>query len=148
MTPEETRESIWSVPSSWRKTYFNLFSLSIVIGTAFTAWNKWTRKPPDWSVFEIVQSTCRSLAPMLVAASAWCVILVEIFNMWSETYRQWLHGKIEQKVAREVAKEKTAARVEEYKRWEAWNTRREDAASQGRPFSEPPPARIEINLSE
>lgn len=80
--------------------------------------------------------------------------------MWSETYRQWLHGKIEQKVAREVAKgvaretakavakEKTAARVEEYKRWEAWNTRREDAASQGKPFSEPPPARIEINLSE
>ena len=81
---------------------------------------------------------------MLVAASAWCVILVEIFNMWSETYRQWLHGKIEQKVARE----KTAARVEEYKRWEAWNTRREEAASQGKPFSEPPPARIEINLSE
>ena len=61
------------------------------------------------------------------------ILAVEGFDMLAERYKQkkYEEGKEEGR---------TLGQVEERKRWEAWNGRREAAAANGVAFNEPPPA--------
>ena len=121
------RVAIWSVPEDWQRLYFILFSIQFLAATVLVAWHKASSKGanswPD-TLIDIGQ-TMSSLAIGVAAVS---YIVTEVVVVLSEWYREWRYNK---GVADGIAKNQ--------KEWEAWNRRREQAAAEGREFTEPPP---------
>ena len=68
------------------------------------------------------------MSSLTIGIAAVSYIVTEVAVVLSEWYREWRYNK---GVADGVAKK--------HKEWEAWNRRREQAAAEGREFTEPPP---------
>ena len=126
------RVAIWSVPEDWQRLYFFLFSVQFLAVTALVvAWYKVSSKGanswPD-TLIDIGQ-TVSSLTLGIAAVS---YIVTEVVVVLSEWYREWRYNKgVADGIAQGIAKNQ--------KEWEAWNRRREQAAAEGREFTEPPP---------
>ena len=119
-----SRESIWSVPQSWRELYFVAFSIQFIVCTGFIAWYETFVNAGD-SAYETFAATGRVAAPFVVLIAAETIILVEVLFMISERYlrKRYMQGQ-----------------TDTHKQWEAWNNRRLAAEAEGRPFDEPPPS--------
>ena len=122
------RESIWSVPQTWRELYFILFSIQVVVCTGLVIWYEVFVNTGD-NGYETFMAIGRGASPFVVVIAGQTVILVEALFMLSERYlqRRYRLGKAE-------------GLSEGYKQWEAWNNRRMAAEAEGRPFDEPPPS--------
>ena len=142
------RESIWSVPSSWRDAYFKLFVALVIAATVLVGWHEVARGATDGNV-ETFLAIARGLSPVVVVVAAWSVVSVEVGRMFSEWYLNRRYAKgLAKGLARGRAEGRTEGRAEgraegsarERKRWESWNRARMAAEEQGNEFSEPPPA--------
>lgn len=122
------RESIWSVPSSWRDAYFKLFVALVIATTALVVWHEVAGGATDGNV-ETFLAIARGLSPVVVVVAAWSVVSVEVGRMFSEWY-----------LNRRYAKGLAEGRARERKRWASWNHARMVAEEQGKKFTEPPPA--------
>ena len=142
-----SRESIWSVPSSWRDAYFKLFVALVIAATALVVWHEVARGAADGNV-ETFLAIARGLSPVVVVVAAWSVVSVEVGRMFSEWYlnrryakglaRGRAQGRAEgQSEGRAEGRAQGSAR--ERQRWETWNRARMAAEDQGKEFSEPPP---------
>ena len=122
------RESIWSVPQTWRELYFILFFIQVVVCTGLVIWYEVFVNTGD-NGYETFMAIGRGASPFVVVIAGQTVILVEALFMLSERYlqRRYRQGKAE-------------GLSEGYKQWEAWNNRRMSAEAEGRPFDEPPPS--------
>ena len=119
-----SRESIWSVPQTWRELYFVLFSVQFIVCTGFIAWYETFVNVGD-NAYETFADTGRVATPFVVLIAAETIILVEVLFMLSERYlrKRYMQGQ-----------------ADNQKEWEAWNNRRMAAEAEGRPFDEPPPS--------
>ena len=122
------RESIWSVPTSWRDLYLALFAFQVLICTGLVAWYEVSFRTGD-NPLETFIAIGNGSSPFVILVAAETVFLVEVFRMLSERYlqRRFKEGRAE-------------GQAEEYRRWEAWNNRRLAAEARGELFTEPPPS--------
>ena len=130
------RESIWSVPSSWRDAYFKLFVALVIAATVLVGWHEVAQGATDGYV-ETFLAIARGLSPVVVVVAAWSVVSVEVGRMFSEWY---LNRRYAKGLARGRAEGQAEGSARERKRWESWNRARMAAEEQGNEFSEPPPA--------
>ena len=124
---QRTRVAIWSVPEDWQRLYFFLFSIQFLVVTVLVVWHKASSKGADsWpdTLIDIGQT----ISSLTIGIAAVSYIVTEVVVVLSEWYREWRYNK---GVADGIAKT--------HKKWEAWNRRREQAAAEGREFTEPPP---------
>ena len=115
------------MPEDWQRLYFFLFSIQFLVVSTLVAWHKASSKGADsWpdTLIDIGQ-TVSSLSIGIAAVS---YVATEVVVVLSEWYREWRYNK---GVADGIAKKQ--------KEWEDWNRRREQAAAEGREFTEPPP---------
>ncbi len=130
------RESIWSVPATWRDTYFKLFVALVIVTTTLVVWHEVASGTKDGNM-ETFLAIARGLSPVVVVVAAWSVVSVEVGRMFSEWY-------LNRRYAKGLAKGRTEGhaegRVRERKRWESWNRARMAAEEQGKSFTKLPPA--------
>ncbi len=125
------RESIWSVPSSWRDAYFKLFVALVITTTGLVVWHEVASGAADGNV-ETFLAIARALSPVVVVVAAWSVVSVEVGRMFSEWY-------LNRRYAKGRAEGRAEGSARERERWESWNRARMAAQEQGKEFSEPPP---------
>ena len=83
-----------------------------------------------------VLESFRLVAPIIIAATANTILLVEGIPMVAE---QFLRRREAQGEARGEARGEERGRRQTQKLWEDWNQRRLEAEKKGEKFSEPPP---------
>lgn len=121
-SPDKSREG-------W---YLSLFFVEFSACLALLFWQEVINNTTDgW--LETVIAIARGMEPLVIVLTAATVILVEGYSMLAERYlrRRYREGR---------AEGREAGRVEERRRWVAWNERRQQALDEGRPFDEPPPS--------
>ncbi len=130
------RESIWSVPATWRDAYFKLFVALVIVTTALVVWHELASGTTVGNL-ETFLAIVRGLSPVVVVVAAWSVVSVEVGRMFSEWY-------LNRRYAKGLAKGRVEGRAEgrsrERKRWESWNRARMAAEERGNSFTELPPA--------
>ena len=119
------------MPEDWQRLYFVLFSVQFLAVAALVAWHKASSKGanswPD-TLIDIGQT----MSSLTIGIAAVSYIVTEVAVVLSEWYREWRYNKgVADGIAQGIAKNQ--------KDWEAWNRRREQAAAEGREFTEPPP---------
>jgi hypothetical protein len=130
--PVRYRESIWSVPATWRDAYFKLFVALVIVTTALVVWHEVASGTTDGNL-ETFLAIARGLSPVVVVVAAWSVVSVEVGRMFSEWY-------LNRRYAKGRAEGRAQGRARERKRWESWNRARLAAEEQGKSFTELPPA--------
>ena len=142
------RESIWSVPATWRDAYFKLFVALVIVTTALVVWHEVASGTTDGNL-ETFLAIARGLSPVVVVVAAWSVVSVEVGRMFSEWYlnRRYAKGRAKGRAEGRAegrtqgrAEGRTQGRARERKRWESWNRARIAAEEQGKSFTELPPA--------
>ncbi len=126
------RESIWSVPATWRDAYFKLFVALVIVTTALVVWHEVASGTKDGNM-ETFLAIARGLSPVVVVVAAWSVVSVEVGRMFSEWY-------LNRRYAKGRAEGHADGRARERKRWESWNRARMAAEEQGKSFTELSPA--------
>ena len=154
--PVRYRESIWSVPATWRDAYFKLFVALVIVTTALVVWHEVASGTTDGNL-ETFLAIARGLSPVVVVVAAWSVVSVEVGRMFSEWYlnRRYAKGRAKGRAEGRAegrtqgraegrtqgrAEGRTQGRARERKRWESWNRARIAAEEQGNSFTELPPA--------
>ena len=134
------RESIWSVPATWRDAYFKLFVALVIVTTTLVVWHEVASGTKDGNM-ETFLAIARGLSPVVVVVAAWSVVSVEVGRMFSEWYLNRRYAKGLAKGRAEGHAEGHAdGRARERKRWESWNRARTAAEEQGKSFTELSPA--------
>lgn len=133
------RESIWSVPATWRDAYFKLFVALVIVTTGLVVWHEVTDGAAGGGV-ETFLAIARGLSPVVVVVAAWSVVSVEVGRMFSEWY---LNRRFAKGLAKGRAEGRTEGRARERERWECWNRARVAAEEQGEEFTEPPPTAVD-----
>lgn len=148
-TEEEERESIWSIPTKYKRWYFGFFSLQVIIATVWmireAIGDQTLGSIPDKAAF-----VWQGLAPMAITSAAFSLIIIETWAA-SMVIASWLEETLEKRRQRQIkaavekaekaAEERGLARgrAESQKEWQDWNSRREAAAVAGEEFTEPAP---------
>ena len=115
------------MPEDWQRLYFFLFSIQFLAVSTLVTWHKASSKGADsWpdTLIDIGQA----VSSLSIGIAAVSYVVTEVVVVLSEWYREWRYNK---GVADGIAKQQ--------KEWEDWNRRREQAAAEGREFTEPPP---------
>ena len=129
------RESIWSVPATWRDAYFKLFVSLVVVATGLIVWHEVADGATGGGV-ETFLAIARGLSPVVVVVAAWSVVSVEVGSMFSEWY---LNRRYAKGLAEGRAEGRAEGQARERERWESWNRARVAAEEQGTKFIDPPP---------
>ena len=115
------------MPEDWQRLYFILFSIQFLTVAALVAWHKASSKgASSWP--DTLTNIGQTVSSLTLGVAAVSYIVTEVVVVLSEWYREWRYNK---GVADGIAKNQ--------KEWEDWNRRREQAAAEGREFTEPPP---------
>ena len=146
--PQE-RDSIWTIPLSWRALYFGLFTIYAIAGIGFLIWYHVFELTDDtWQ--QTILSITQGIGVNTVGAAGLALLTIEGPNtimVVAHYLRKKLIEPLEERRRQEAeqrqseAREKGLAegRLEKQAAWEAWNERRLVAESSGEPFDEPPP---------
>ena len=141
----EDRESIWSIPAKYKRWYFGLFTVQVIIAAS---WMIRTAIADDTlpTVAEKVLLVWQGMAPMAITSAAFSLVMID---SWGTTMviASWLEETLEKRRQRQIKAAENAgvvrgraeAAAEVQQKWEEWNERREDAAAAGEEFNEPPP---------
>ena len=139
--PREERESIWSIPTKYKRWYFGLFSIQVIIATAWMIREAIGNQSLP-SIPEKIAFVWQGIAPMAVTSAAFSLIIIEAWAA-SMVIASWLEETLEKRKQRQIdAAEKRGlarGRAELQREWLEWNRRREAAAAAGEDFNEPPP---------
>ena len=149
-SPEEARESIWSVPPGRMAQYFGLFTLFASAGIGFLLWYEIFENTGDTlaqTVLAITQGIglntvgAAGLSMLTVEGPRFIMVMADYFTKkWLNPLKERLRAEREQLVAESRAKGHAEGRAERDAEWRAWNGRRIAAAEKGEPFDEPPPS--------
>ena len=120
----QDRESIWTVPASWRIFFWVLFPIQVAVYTGLIAWYEIAVRTND-DAFETFISIGRHSSPFVLISVVSTTVIVEVIFMLSE----WL----------QIRGEERGRRLERQE-WEAWLDRLKQARADGRQFDEPPPS--------
>ena len=115
------------MPEDWQRLYFFLFSIQFLAVASLVAWHKASSKG-EYSWPDILTDIGQTVSSLTIGIAAVSYLVTEVVVVLSEWYREWRYNK---GVADGIAKK--------HKEWESWNRRREQAAAEGREFTEPPP---------
>ena len=141
----QNRESIWTIPTKLKRWYFALFSIQIVIATAWLARSAIADESIN-GISGLLFYTWQNTAPAAVSSATFALVIVDGIN-GIMVLSTWLEEVLEKRKQQQIkaASDKAAsearaeATAEVQKRWEAWNRRREAAAIAGDKFNELPP---------
>ena len=128
------RVSIWSISHNWGVIYYILFSAQTTVALCLISWQKIVTKPEDTPT-ETLIAIGQASAPLILTIAAETLVIVlamEGIAMLAERYlkKRYAVGK-EEGTMQERARAKA--------RFDAWNKRRLEAESEGKPFDEPSP---------
>ena len=155
--PQQDRDSIWSIPLSWRALYFGLFTVYALAGIGFLIWyHVFEYRGDSWQ--QTILSITQGIGIHTVGAAGLALLTVEgpntimvvahylrkrLIEPLEERRRQ--EAEQRQREAREKgrAEGRAAGRAEAEAQvqaaWEAWNERRMAAEARRELFDEPPP---------
>ena len=132
-TPITPRESVWSIPHSWRAAYFFLFSIQTLTGVGLLSWYEVTLS--DNNAIQNFLSIIAGAAQIGVGSAANTIAIMEVIQYIMVTVR-YLEDRLV-KPQRERLRSEGRTQVQEM--WEAWNRRRMEAEAKGEPFDDSPP---------
>jgi hypothetical protein len=152
---DDFRESIWSIRVKHKRLYFLLFTLQIIIGTAWLI-RKAVLDESLTGISDRALSLWQELAPAAIASAAIALVITDIwgtitvFADWLEETLQRRRRNEQERHRKEIQAAKEFGRMEAtavlqkrtaevQQRWEGWNHRREAAVAAGVDFNEPPP---------
>lgn len=142
--PEEERESIWTIPAKLKRWYFALFSIQVVIATAWLVRTAILDESRN-GVPDILTFLWLNMAPVAVSSATFALVIVDTAN-GIMVLSTWLEETLEKRRQQQIkaAEERGLARGRAelqklQKDWQDWNRRREAAVAAGEEFNEPPP---------
>ena len=155
--PQQDRDSIWSIPLSWRALYFGLFTVYALAGIGFLIWyHVFEYRGDSWQL--TILSITQGIGIHTVGAAGLALLTVEgpntimvvahylrkkLIEPLEERRRQ--EAEQRQREARErglaegLAEGRAEGEAQKQAAWEGWNERRLEAEAGGEPFEEPPP---------
>ena len=140
--PQQDRDSIWTIPLSWRALYFGLFTVYAFAGIGFLIWyHVFESTGSPWQ--ETILSITQGIGIHTVGAAGLALLTIEgpntVMVVAHYITERWLTPLRER--IREEARARGRAEGEAQKQadWEAWNERRIEAEAKDEPFDEPPP---------
>ncbi len=143
---EDNREAIWSIPNPFRALYFPLFTgISIVIAADISREVKAALPDASWAT--LTREAASEFAPAGIGIAIATLTALQgvatIMAIYQYITNRFTLPVIERHLAqgREQGREegREEGRTEANLEWQAWNSRRMDAAANNRPFDEPPP---------
>lgn len=128
------RVSIWSISQNWGVIYYILFSAQTTLALCLISWREIFVRDRDTAT-ETLIAIGQASAPLILTIAAETLVIIlamEGIAMLAERYlqRRYAVGK------EEGAK---AERARAKARFDAWNKRRLEAESEGKPFDDPNP---------
>ena len=128
------RVSIWSISQNWGVIYYILFSAQTTLALSLISWREIFVRDRDTAT-ETLIAIGQASAPLILTIAAETLVIVlamEGIAMLAERYlkKRYAVGK-EEGTMQERARAKA--------RFDAWNKRRLEAESEGKPFDEPSP---------
>ena len=164
---ENRREGIWSVSSAWKKAFFSILGVSLLVSSVvIIVYTLITMSGAG--LMDIYMTTAGRI---LISGGAQAILIYAATDSWEATMvlanliRQNLLEPLKERQRREgweegveegreeglaagierglaIGREEGFAigRSESDAKWRAWNERREKAAAGGEPFAEPPPS--------
>ena len=155
LSPEEARESIWSIPPNRMAQYFGLFTLFASAGIGFLLWYEIFENTADTlpqTVLSIIQGIglntvgAAGLSMLTVEGPKFIMVMADYFTKkWLNPLKERLRAEREQLLTESRSKGRAEGRAERDAEWEAWNGRRMAADAKGEPFDEPPPGSNSLN---
>ena len=145
------RESIWSVSSAWKKAFFSILGVSLLISSVAIIAHTLIAMSGA-GIMEIYMTAAERI---LISGGAQAILIYAVTDSWEATMvlanliRQNLLEPLKERQRREGWEEGVeegreeglaTGREESDAKWRAWNERRERAAADGEPFDEPPPS--------
>ena len=135
----QDRESIWTVPASWRIFFWVLFPIQVAVYTVLIAWYEIAVHTND-DAFETLISIGRNSSPFVLISVVSTTVVVEVIFMLSVWFAEWLRKKRELREIGEEIRGEERGRQLERQEWETWLERFNQARAGGLPFDEPPPS--------
>ena len=133
----EERESIWSIPTKYKRWYFGIFSIQVIIATVWMIREAIGDQALS-GVPEKIAFVWQGLAPMAITSAAFSLIIIETWAA-SMVIASWLEETLEKRKQRQIKAAVDKAREEVQQSWLEWNQRREAADAAGEEFTEPTP---------
>ena len=144
------RVSIWSISQNWGVIYYILFSAQTTVALCLISWREIFVRDRDTAT-ETLIAIGQASAPLILTIAAETLVIIlamEGIAMLAERYlkKRYEVGKEEGEEigivkGRALGKEEGAKeeRARAKARFDAWNKRRLEAESEGKPFDEPNP---------
>ncbi len=132
--PTDRRESIWSIPVSWRVAYFALFSILHLLATCVIVWYEIENRGDSHPV-EVLLSIAEGVSVTGLALAVTTVAIMEGIQL-PMVLANYIRVKLVEP-AKERLREQ--GRSTANAAWREWNARRMKAEEEGTPFDEPPP---------
>ena len=133
----EERESIWSIPTKYKRWYFGIFSIQVIIAMVWMIREAIGDRILS-SVPEKIAFVWQGIAPMAITSAAFSLIIIETWAA-SMVIASWLEETLEKRKQRQIKAAVDKAREEVQQSWLEWNQRREAADAAGEEFTEPTP---------
>ena len=147
--PQQDRDSIWTIPLSWRALYFGLFTAYAFAGIGFLIWyHVFESTASPWQ--ETILSITQGIGIHTVGAAGLALLTIEGPNtvmVVAHYLRKRLIEPLEERRRQEAEQRQREARergrtegeAQNQAAWEAWNERRIETEANGELFDEPPP---------
>ena len=144
-TPQEDRDSIWSIPLARRALYFGLFTAYALAGIGFLLWYEIFQHTADtWQ--QTTLAITQGIGVTTVGAAGLALLTIEgpeNIMVVADYLRKRLIEPLEERRRKEAEQRQQEARAEgraeKQTEWLSWNRRRIAAEAAGEPFDEPPP---------
>ena len=151
--PQQDRDSIWTIPLSWRALYFGLFTVYAFAGIGFLIWyHVFESTGNSWQ--ETILTITQGIGIHTVGAAGLALLTIEGPNTFmvvahylrkrlieplEERRRQEAEQRQREAMERGLAEGRAEGEAQNQAAWEAWNERRIEAEAGGGTFEEPPP---------
>ena len=130
----DRRESIWSIDLRRRAAFFLLFLAQMIFYTVLVATEE-IEHGGYASVRPLIIAIAQGVAPLVILNVATTVTLLQGWDLMLIPIEA-----LRDKFVRPIAEgHRAEGRIQMYKEWSDWNSRRLAAEAEGRSFDEPPP---------
>ena len=148
--PEQNREGMWSIPTSFLYVYFGLMALLCIPPLAVIISEQTAALPDEiWWMKSItlIRQSATEFGPVglgnaiasLIIAQGGFTVMVLYYHMINKLVAPVIRRHENRGEARGRAEGIKEGRTKTNQAWREWNRRRLDHEAQGLPFDEPPP---------